>query len=845
MTQTTDHSRRDFFKKASMLLGGLSVSSPLIAAIQKAYDIQSNPGSSFYDAEHIVFLMQENRSFDHCFGSLKGVRGFNDPRAIKLSNGNPVWFQPDSNGKSYPPFRLNMKDSNATWLGDLPHSWENQVDAYNAGKFDKWIIAKKPSNKEFNHIPLTMGYYQRQDIPFYYALADAFTVADQHFCSSLTGTTTNRMFFWTGKTHGADGDKPKVRNSEVDYEKEVDWLTFPEILEDNQVSWRIYQNEVSIKTGLSGEAESLLANFTDNNLEWFSQYQVRFCKGHLNYCKTVNDTFPEIIDKAEKELLTTKLEDIAGLELELSKKRKTLLYAIKTLKDYSQANFLKLDQRSRKLHSRAFVTNENDPDYHKIDSFAYENNGEIHEVYIPKGDILKSFRDDVKNGKLPTVSWLVAPQKFSDHPSSPWYGAWYVSEVLNILTENPEMWKKTIFILNYDENDGYFDHIPPFLAPNEQDQQTGKLSKGLSTKGEWVSYEQEIQAGFDQKDARESPVGLGYRVPLIVASPWSKGGWVNSQICDLTSSLMFLETFLSKKTRKAIHCPNISSWRREICGDLTSMFREVDGQHLDFGAIDQKAHMEWIHSAKSLNLPKDFVTVHEEDLFSDQCQQFISPQEVGVKPSNIIPYEHYCDLELDSNKIKTFFSCGEEIFGKQSKGAPLKVFARAGYRNPQKDSNQFAWDFAVKTGDTLSYEWFQECFEDGEVALDIHGPNGFWRSIMSKKSNNHKLGFATKYKATNSDHISITLILNNNSKDAFTALLIDNQFPEISKKILFQPNDKYLWTVDLSKTKGWYDLSVSKLDKSFEYHLAGRVDGAFSTITDPQMGHITIKGQSM
>ena len=63
------------------------------------------------------------------------------------------------------------------------------------------------------------------------------------------------------------------------------------------------------------------------------------------------------------------------------------------------------------------------------------------------------------------VSWIVPPEHFSDHPSSPWYGAWYLSETFDILTQNPEVWKKTIFILCYDENDGYFDHVPPFVPP--------------------------------------------------------------------------------------------------------------------------------------------------------------------------------------------------------------------------------------------------------------------------------------------------------------------------------------------------------------------------------------------
>ncbi len=84
---------------------------------------------------------------------------------------------------------------------------------------------------------------------------------------------------------------------------------------------------------------------------------------------------------------------------------------------------------------------------------------------MPAGDLFYQFRSDVENGKLPTVSWLASPQNFSDHPSAPWYGAWYVSEVMDILTKNPEVWKKTIFIVTYDENDGYYDHVPRSPSP--------------------------------------------------------------------------------------------------------------------------------------------------------------------------------------------------------------------------------------------------------------------------------------------------------------------------------------------------------------------------------------------
>ena len=140
---------------------------------------------------------------------------------------------------------------------------------------------------------MTLGYYNRQDLLFYYALADEFTVFDQHFCSSLTGTTSNRMFFWSGKFRATPQSQANVRNSDVYYNKEVAWKTFPERLEENGISWRVYQNEISLQTELTGEDSSLLSNFTDNNLEWFSQYHVRFSEDHQNYLKKREKELPE------------------------------------------------------------------------------------------------------------------------------------------------------------------------------------------------------------------------------------------------------------------------------------------------------------------------------------------------------------------------------------------------------------------------------------------------------------------------------------------------------------------------------------------------------------------------
>ena len=184
--------RRDFLKVAAMLSGAAGVSGVVPDSIRRAFAIEPEAGSTYMDAEHIVILMQENRSFDHALGTLQGVRGFNDPRAIRQASGNSIFVQTDAAGDSYAPWRLDIKDTRITWMGSIPHSRQSQVDAWNEGHHDKWIEAKRSGIAEYAHMPLTMGHYTREDLPFYYALADAFTVCDQHYCSVMTSTSPNR-----------------------------------------------------------------------------------------------------------------------------------------------------------------------------------------------------------------------------------------------------------------------------------------------------------------------------------------------------------------------------------------------------------------------------------------------------------------------------------------------------------------------------------------------------------------------------------------------------------------------------------------------------------------------------
>lgn len=212
------------------------------------------------------------------------------------------------------------------------------------------------------------------------------------------------------------------------------------------------------------------------------------------------------------------------------------------------------------------------------------------------------------------VSWLSSPGHFSDHPTSPWYGAWYVSEVMDILTSNPEVWKKTIFILTYDENDGYFDHAPSYVAPDPKRPETGRASAGIDTSLEYTYREDELAQGVSHEDARSGPIGMGFRVPLVVASPWSRGGWVNSQLFDHTSMIQFLEVFVKQRTDKTMQETNISEWRRTIAGDLTSCFRTHTSRDAKLDYLDRDKFVIQICEAKNKELPANYRALTKEQI---------------------------------------------------------------------------------------------------------------------------------------------------------------------------------------------------------------------------------------
>ena len=832
-------------KKAVLLSAAAGVSQFLPASIHKAFAINPEPGSTYLDAEHVVFLMQENRSFDHTFGTLQGVRGFNDPRAIRLPNKNLVWLQTNESGETYPPFRLDIKNSRITWMGGLPHSWENQVDARNEGKYDKWLHAKKPGHEAYKNMPLTMGHYTREDIPFYYSLADAFTVCDHSFCSSLTGTTPNRLHFWTGTIRAEQNEhsKAQVWNEDTDYDVWANWKTFPERLEENNISWKIYQNDISVDSLMSGEEDFWLDNFTDNPIEFFKQYNVKLSERYINFLEKKSESLPAEIEALEKKLgtMTATDKDFKNVQNQLKQQRELLEKVRKDKPIYTREKYNQLSAFEKNLHQKAFTSNIKDPHYHELIALKYKDGDVDREINIPKGDVLQQFREDVEHGKLPTVSWLVAPEAFSDHPGSPWFGAWYVSEVMDILTKNPEVWKKTIFVLTYDENDGYFDHLPPFVAPNPYNANTGKTSAGIDTKVDFVTMEQEqAKVGANKKNMRQSSIGLGYRVPMVIASPWSRGGYVNSQVFDHTSSLQFLEKFLARKTGKKLEETNISPWRRTICGDLSSVFRPYNGEKLTApAALNKDLFIESIHKAKFKNTPDDYKKLSAEEIeaINTQVQHLTTmpAQEKGIRPANALPYEIYADGKLNAGKdtFEISFGSGNNAFGEKAAGIPFLAYAI--HKNDVKVRS-----YAVLAADNIKDTWKVDDFENGNYYLEVHGPNGFFRLFKGTK-NDALIDTACVYQATsNGGNLTGNIEINLQNNDAAPCMIeITNHYTQAIQTKQVGPHASASLPFDLSKSYGWYDISVKvKGNNSFEKRYAGKVETGKESFTDPMMGRM-------
>ena len=242
------------------------------------------------DVEHVVIFMQENRSFDHYFGALNGVRGFGDPRAIRLPGGASVWRQP---GGQHPdgyvmPFHGDSTVTNAFRVDGSAQGHQASLTILNGGKFDQWGHSKELHQR--------MAHYTANDLPFYYALASSFTICDAYHCSTLTQTYPNRMHLWTGCNGGGKvGGDPEMDNygehetptSDMATDMPLprgplEWTTYAERLEAKGISWKVYQE---------------YDNFQDNLLTVFKPFRT-VAKDSPLYIKgrswvTENETDPD------------------------------------------------------------------------------------------------------------------------------------------------------------------------------------------------------------------------------------------------------------------------------------------------------------------------------------------------------------------------------------------------------------------------------------------------------------------------------------------------------------------------------------------------------------------------
>lgn len=817
--------RREFLKKA-MLVSGAAGMATLPPSIVKALSIDPDAGSTYLDAEHIVLLMQENRSFDHAFGTLRGVRGYHDPRAMTLPDGNRVWLQRNAAGETYAPFRLDIKDTRITWMGSLPHGRESQVGARNGGRYDNWIEAKKSGDDAYSNMPLTMGYYTRDDIPFYYALADAFTVCDMNFCSSLTPTDPNRLHFWTG-TVRADRQadlKAYVDNDAI--ERGVEWRTFPELLEKEGVSWKIYQNELSVEGGFTEEEDAWLGNFGDNPLEYFRQYQVKLSRRYTAYLPVKIAKLQEEIG-ALRDSMATLAEgspDALAAGQQMERLEKELAYTRQEQEKWTEAGFEKLPEFQQRIHQKAFAVNSGDPLQHQLTPLGYDDDGIPREINIPGGDVLDQFRKDVEKGQLPTVSWLVAPETFSDHPSAPWFGSWYLSEVIDILTRNPAVWKKTIFILTYDENDGYFDHVPPFTAPDHSDPATGKVSAGIDTSLDWVHLEEDSPG----------PIGLGYRVPMIIASPWSRGGWVNSQVFDHTSSIRFIETFLAKKFGKRILETNITDWRRTVCGDLTSVFRQFNGEKIKgLPFVEKDPFIESIHKARFKNVPSNYKALSNDEMatlnYAPETSPYMPRHEKGTRDACPLPYELHADGNWNPAEgvVKVTLGAGNTLFGDRAAGAPFILHLYNFQRYDFRERN-----YAVAPGDTLEDLFPVGDFDQDRYNITIYGPNGFSRNFSGSPEDPP---LQVRLRHLRDGQVEVTL--ENEGDGTCKAALTDHAYgaDTVETPVDSLAVRKVIWNT--ASSFGWYDFSVRVSGKPlFEKRYTGRTETGHPTKSDPVMG---------
>jgi len=699
--------RRQFLQ----MLGaaGATAAGALPPGIARALEIEADRRTgTIEDVQHIVILMQENRSFDHYFGTLRGVRGFADPRAVRLPSGKPVWYQP-SGSTEVLPFRPPVDNLGLTFLPDPPHGWNDTHAAWNGGRQDQFVPNKGLS---------AMTYHQRSDIPYHFALAEAFTVCDAYHCSLMGPTDPNRYHLWTGWV-GNDGKAggPVITNAEAGY----DWSTYPERLQRAGISWKVYQ-DIGVGLNAAGywgwTGDPYIGNYGDNSLLYFHQYQNALPGNPL----------------ADRAKMGTNI-NAAG----------------------------------------------RDP---------YQ--------------LVAQFRADVAANQLPQVSWVIAPEAFSEHPNHPAdYGAWFVAQFLDALTANPAVWAKTVLLINFDEEGGFFDHIVPPTPPQTP-------AQGAST----VPTTNEIFPGDGQHPS--APYGMGMRVPMIAVSPWSKGDWVNSQVFDHTSVIRFLEARFASQRPDLVET-NITPWRRAVAGDLTSAF--------DFTL--PKLRLVAMPSTAAY-FPSDLVRHPDYTVLAPANPQ-LPPQETGVRPARALPYALHATASVvtsDGSLTMAFANIGQAT-------AVFHVRPGSGSEAPRS--------YTVEPGKQLGGSWSVLGAGHTEYDYAVHGPNGFYRHFKGGIGGAGRalVDLAASY---DSEDLGLKLALTNRGAQPIV-LQVTDQYTGRTERLALAPSQTLSRGWELKRSFGWYDLLVkAESDAGFALQLAGHVENGRPSVSDPLMGGMRLKG---
>jgi len=711
-------SRRDFLRKFGTAAGVGLAAGVLPPSISKALAIRPRRcKGTIEDVEHVVILMQENRSFDHYFGTMAGVRGFGDRLPIPVPDApgmvnRTVWYQPSETGTPpvLAPFRLDTELAfELMRVEGTPHSWPDAQNAWAEGVMGAWPKFKR------NH---SMGYFSDQDMPFQFALAEAFTICDAYYCSFMGNTNPNRLFLWTGTNDPLQKNGgPAIYNQydNVDYQSDggYTWLTYCERLQKAGISWQVYQN--------------MDDNFTDNSLAGFRTFRASY--------------FAE-----------------PGADPALAQ---------------------------RGLSTRDL-------------------------------DLLEQ---DVLADKLPQVTWIVATAEGSEHPgpSSPAQGADYTARVLEALTSNPEVWAKTVLFVNFDENDGFFDHVPPPAAPSYlvwDADESKRVLAGDSTVDTLGEYHEFVpwDVPVDRALPLHRPYGLGPRVPMYVVSPWSKGGWVNSEVFDHTSVIRFLEK------RFGVFEPNISNWRRAVAGDLTSTF--------NFDDPDDSAFYDELPD--TVELAERARELPQRTTPPTPALPELPVQAWGIRPSRALPYElhvHGRERALGGRVVLTFVNTGRA-------GAVFHVYDK-------NHLDQVPRRYTVGSGDSIEGEW-KVTSDGGAYDLWVLGPNGFHRHFTGKLSqSNHRAPEPEIRVEYDCRRDGIRLVLLNRGNDACTFRVDANAYEHKWKPLNVRvparnDRDEFL---AVKHSANWYDFTARVVgQEAFARRFAGHVETGRHSLSDPAMG---------